>query len=247
MDVDIPINEKRKQAIFEYVCFVADSSPEERADTEKFDRRRKALHEKICAAYQDERCFSGADLNKIRSQLYTFGYLDEMLKDKAAFPTLDDIVEYVYWYNEDIVKNHWQFYNRVETEYHAKLWIERVTAKFKAAVEIKIAQCDNVLDAYQKACDTWNADKEYGSELYCNKTFDHERNNQVGRIRDAFKTIDVFAKFPIDAYLKKTVKEYYYDQVDIVNEAVSKLRANAFYCLMYWKHETKFWDPKFDL
>lgn len=109
-----------------------------------------------------------------------------------------------------------------------------------------VNRCCRIIEAFDKAKDKYNEQYEWKDKRYDKHCFGHEHNGTKSAIEDNFAVMEAFAKQPIGAYMKGNCEEFYFSRQRRIRDELVKMQGNAFRCLDYWKHKSKFWDPSFD-
>ena len=217
MQVD---KDKAIKAIVEYIAFVSDCKPTSDESAEKFDRKRKAYHEKVIEA------FGGKSDNTYREN-YNVGDVDKLLKYFDG--NIEEAAKFAYYRISDATST--ILFSHIETAYTYKYRIDKWISSIEKNVNALYKQCDDIFDAFKKDQCEYNKDKPYKKQN--TKSFSHEYNRAKSQIRFALEKMKLLSKFPIEAYLMVAVKEYFLEPEKDINREMNCCRAEAFKCKMY--------------
>ena len=227
MDKDVVV-----KAILEYVYFIENNrdkngelSPN---DPVKFDSRRKQLHLVIGK-------FFGLSENSYPNYRNVIDFTtlegfvwDRWVKDGRK---LEDYCEIMYWRIVDEMNKHNAPYKTIETSYQTKLRIDDILKWTKEKIEKRMKPIDEVMDEYMRNKEAWNKDhhEKNNTEPYIyDHSNRHDYNGFTSTIRTAVHKIEIFAKQPMEAYLKVAVDKYLDEPLATINETLNKLDGLAF-------------------
>lgn len=224
--MNIPKFEDVKKPLVEYISFlmnVRDGYVSENETPESLDRKRKELHDKVCKAF-------GIGLNQRH-----LAYIHAEYIEADASP---EQVAWSYWTSiVDMMTE--RTYNEIHTRYHAKVCIDGIIEYWNQKFDEMKEYCSRIFDAFEKDRDEFNdrikakVEDAYGKGLLCFVSFKHDYNGAVSNIRYYLKIMADFAKYPIEAYIEATVKEYLEEPRRIIKENLNLMAAQAAWCNMY--------------
>lgn len=213
MDID---RSKVRQAVAEYVYFLADSRPKDGTDAAAFDSRRRRLHDAI------------AETMGVKPE--DFG--DTSIADGIANMGVP-IEEYIDFHTDRVISkvhNDRAAYGGIEIQWDAKERIQYTIKRNKKRINDRIKEVDAVMTRAMKGLDAWNLDHPKGKTLY---TWDvginaHDWNGLRGRIKTNWAKMEALAEMPREAYTKLVVAEYLDKPLDTIRRLTNELEGIAF-------------------
>ena len=217
------VNKKEAiEALTAYVQHIL-NGPQEAANVTRFDLMRKSLHRKVAEAFgvlEDYNYEQEHDRKYYPLQLPCDPV--KWLADWKGMD-VDDYVEFAYWAILDMVnnKNH-----SIKTHYTLKLKLDNDFASYKRKVLAELDEYIKMQTEYFKELKDKYPDKFYS---------EHDFNGSQWNVKDALDIIEQFAAFPIEAYLKPAIDEYYHRQMKRISDNMTAIKA----WLFFWKQELK--------
>ena len=232
---------KAVEAILEYIYFIENNRDENGEispdDPIKFDSRRKQLHLAIASIFGVSEDDYPGYRNVIDFTTLEGFVWDKWIKDGRK---AEAYAEILYWGIVDKINNVNAPYTEIETEYESKLRIDDILKWTKEKIEKRMKPVDEVMDEYLVNKTAWNEDhyEKNNTEPYIyDHSNRHDYNGFVSSIKSALHKIGLFAKQPMEAYLKVAVGKYVDEPLASIDEMLKKLDGIAFRAQERYKTE----------
>lgn len=232
---------KGVEAIIEYIYFIENNrddkgelSPE---NPEKFDARRKQLHLAIAEVFGlSENSYP--DYRLVQDFTTTKGFIwDKWMRDGRK---LEEYAEIMYWDIVDKLNKFRAPYTEIETSYRTKLRIDDILMWTREKVEKRMKPINEIMDEYERNKAAWNNDhngKNPDEPYIYDHSNRHDYNGYVSSIKSALNKIELFAKQPMEAYLKVVVDKYLDEPLTSIDEILNRLDGLAFRAQERYKTE----------
>ena len=233
--------EKVEKPLVEYISFlmnVKEGFVLDKDTPETIDRKRKALHDKVCEA---------------------FGITDPDDRNLVAV-NLENVTE------TDVGTVAWNFWtviadkigdrnhnrgNGVKTRYREKAFMESRIKRCERRFQEMMDYCMEIFNAFNKdrreyndRIDNMHIENAFDKGLYCFTYFEHDFNGAAGCVRRDIGTMKDFATHSDVAYTEAAVRAYVDEPLRRIETYLNKMAAQSAWCQMYHSkfvnNETKF-------
>lgn len=232
--------EKVEKPLVEYISFllnVKEGFVSDKDTPETIDRKRTALHDKVCEAFGLERDSFCRNYTKI--------YLEY-----TSCTDANKLARYYWMYITDEISSH-SNYGVIETSLVEKHEIKDNIERLKCSFNGMKSYCEEIFDAFKKDREDYNKrmDEEYGNDVYrknlhCFVNFWHDYSRATYAIERCIRTMEDFSTYPVEAYTKAAVDEYIEKSRKHIVSNLNIMAAQAAWCQMYHRkfvnNETKF-------
>lgn len=233
------------KAITEYVYFIENSRGKDgkinfngdyawTSDPKKFDARRKELHLAIGRVFGLTEKTRPTCEDAIRFTVWGDDWQwDTWIKHGDK---LEDYIEWKYWDIIDEINKTLAPHQGIATCYRLKLHMDSIIEDVKEEIAKRMKPIDEVMEEYRINHNAWDNDHSDGPYIYDHSNR-HDYNGYRYSIRCYLESIELFAKQPMEAYLKIAVDEYVYGPQKSIRTALSQLEGIAFRAQERYKTE----------